>query len=178
MLAPRRTTMLLAAALLLPAEARSNPLAVISGPMRCGINDYGWPLSVESAPLGTGTGSLEMVSDGHGHYTSGQMTEHLADDTHTLGTNVCTFDLVSGTYERKADGTTANIMTWKLRPGSDSHCGAMATRSENLGFIEGARDFRAFQRTSTSYVLEDGRIVWVASSPTGVAIGACEPLAK
>ena len=117
---------------------------------------------------------MEIVSDGRGNYTSGQMTEHLGDDTHIAGTDVCTFDLVNGTYLQQSDGTTVNTTTWRLRPGSDSHCGVVSTHSKVQGFIAGARDFREFQRTSTSYVLEDGRIVWVAASKQGVAIGACQ----
>jgi hypothetical protein len=167
------TTAMSFAALLVAVTVRANPPTIVNGAMRCGINDYGWPLSSDTAPLGTGTGTLEIVSDGQGNYTSGQMTEQLADDTHSFGTNTCTFDLVRGRYEKKADGTTENIMTWKLRSGSDPHCGAIVTRVKNLGLVESARDFREFQRTSTSYVLDDGRTVFVASNPLGVSIGAC-----
>jgi hypothetical protein len=129
------------ALVIFPLAAFADPVAP-GARMRCGVNDYGWPLSSDTAPLGTGTGTLEIVADGHGNYTSGQMTEQLADDTHALGTNVCTFDLVRGTYEKKADGTIANTMIWKLRSGSDPHCGAMVTGAKNLGYVASARDFR------------------------------------
>lgn len=170
----RLATMLLCVVLIFPIEALANPAAVVRGRIRCGVNDYGWPLSPETAPLGTGTGTLEIVSDGHGNYTSGQMTEQLADDTHAFGTNVCTFDLITGTYAQNADGSTTNTMVWKLRSGSDAHCGAAVTRVKNLGFVEGAREFREFQRTSTSYLLDDGRMVFAGSNPLGVAVGACK----
>jgi hypothetical protein len=165
---------LLSAMVMFALEAIANPVA-INGRMRCGINDYAWPLSSDTAPFGTGNGTLEIVSDGHGHYTAGQMTENLADDTHAFGGDICTFDLVSGTYAQRPDGTTANTMMWKLRSGSDAHCGAIVTHEKNLGFVETARDFRSFQLTSTSYVLDDGRIAWVGASQLGVAIGACQP---
>jgi hypothetical protein len=178
MSAPCWTVTLLALSLFSAAEARANPPAAISGPMRCGINDYGWPSSADSAPIVAGGGTLEIMSDGHGNYTSGQMTEHLPDDTRMAGTNVCTFDLESGTYVQLPDRSTANTMGWKLRSGSDSHCGAVVTHEKYLGFTEGARAFRAFTTKSTSYVLEDGRIAWARSSDQGVAMGICEPIKK
>src|ERR1700726_1346380 len=111
---PPLTAMLLAAALLIGAEARANPSSVISGPMRCGINGYMWPLSVDTAPIAADIGTMEIVSDGNGKFISGQMTEHLGDDTRMAGTSVCTFDLESGTYVLQSDGITANTTTWKL----------------------------------------------------------------
>ena len=173
----RWMTPLLCALILLASQALANP-AAISGRIRCGISDFGWPLSPETEPLGPVSGILEIIADGHGNYTSGQMTEHLGDDTQISGTKVCTFDLIRGTYEQKADGSTANTMTWRLRAGSNPHCGAVVTGAKNLGFIEGARDFREFQRTSTSYLLDDGRMVFVSSNPIGVAIGACRQMAN
>jgi hypothetical protein len=168
----------LMAATLLSAENAAN-LPTVVGPIRCGISGYMWPLSPDAAPIATDVGTLEIVSDGHGNYTSGQMTEHLADDTHLAGSDVCIFELQSGAYIQQSDGTTLNTTNWKLRLGSDPHCGAFVTNSKNLGFIEGERAFRAFQRISTSYVLDDGRIVWVAANPqVGVAIGACEKVGK
>jgi hypothetical protein len=176
--APRWTTMLLAMALLLPASVLANPSAVISGPMRCGINGYGWPLSAEDAPIAADAGTMEIVSDGNGKFTSGQMTRHVGDDTRMAGTNVCTFDLEGGTYVQQPDGTTANTLSWKLRAGSDPHCGAIVTNSKYLGFVEGSRDFHSVTYTSTSYTLENGRIGYVGSSPQGVVIGVCEPMGK
>jgi hypothetical protein len=178
MRAARRTAALLAAALLFSADARANPPAVVSGPMRCGINGYTWPLSADDAPVATDIGTMEIVSDGRGKFVSGQMTQHLADDTRMAGTNVCTFDLAGGTYVQQSDGSTANTIAWKLRPGSDPHCGAIVAHSKNLGFVEGARDFHAFKYTSISYPLGDGRMGYAASSAQGVAIGICEPATK
>jgi hypothetical protein len=106
------------------------------------------------------------------------MTQHVGDDTRMAGTNVCTFDLENGTYVQQPDGTTANAITWKLRPGSDPHCGAIVTHSKYLGFTEGARDFRSFTNTSTSYVLENGRIGYTGSSAQGVVLGVCDPITK
>ena len=125
------------------------------------------------APLGTGTGTLEIVADGHGKYTSGQMTEQLADDTHALGTNVCTFDLVRGHLREKSrrhhrehhDLETAIGKRSALRRDGDG-------RQESC--LCGQRP--RLPRTSTSYVLADGRTVFVASNPLGVAIGACHPI--
>ena len=167
--------MLLLAAILSHTSARANPAAAVSGPMKCGINGYMWPRSSDAAPLATDVGTMEIVSDGHGKFVSGQMTQHLADDTHMAGTDICTFDLESGTYIEHSDGTIANTIVWKLRPGSDPHCGAIASRSKNLGFVEGVRDFHALTYSSTSYVLEDGRIGYTASSAQGVSMGVCEP---
>jgi len=178
MRASRWPTMLLAMAFFFPAEALANPAAVISGRMRCGINGYAWPLSADDAPIAADGGTMEIVSDGRGKFISGQMTRHVGDDTRMAGTNVCTFDLESGTYVQQPDGTTANTISWKLRPGSDSHCGALVTNSKYLGFIEGARSFRSVTNTSTSYVLENGRIGYVGSSTQGVVIGVCEPIRK
>jgi hypothetical protein len=175
---PRWTTMLLAVALFIPAEGRANPPAVISGPMRCSINGYMWPLSIDTPPIAADIGTMEIVSDGQGNYSSGQMTEHSGDDTRMGGTNVCTFDLESGTYVQQPDGTTINTTTWKLRPGSDAHCGASVTHSSAQGFVEGQRSFRSFTTNSTSYLLADGRIAWARSSAQGVAIGLCEPVRK
>lgn len=84
----------------------------------------------------------------------------------------------SGTYIQQPDGTSINTITWKLRSGSDSHYGAIVTRSKNPGFIEGARDFRGFTNTSTSYVPENGRIGYAGSSAQGVVIGVCESVRK
>ncbi len=170
--------MLLAMACFLSAEAVANPSAVISGSMRCGINGYMWPASADAVPVATDLGAMEIESDGHGKFVSGQMTQHLADDTHMAGTDVCTFDLESGTYVLHSDGTTTNTIAWKLRPGSDPHCGAIATGSKNLGFVEGSRDFRAFTYVSTAYVLDNGRTGYVAASAQGISIGVCEPIKK
>lgn len=161
MRASRWTTMLFAVAFFLPAEGRANPPPAISGAMRCGINGYGWPLSANDAPIAADAGTMEIVSDGNGKFISGQMTRHVGDDTRMAGTNVCTFDLESGTYVQLPDGTTANTLSWKLRAGSDPHCGAIVTNSKYLGFAESPRDFRSVTYRSTSYRLDDGRIGYV-----------------
>ncbi len=178
MRASRCATVLLSVAWLLAAEARANPPSAVGGSMRCGLNGYGWPLSTNDAPIAADAGTMEIVSDGNGKFTSGQMTRHVGDDTRMAGTNVCIFDLENGTYVQHSDGTTANTLSWKLRPGSDPHCGAIVTKSKNLGFAESPRDFRAVTYTSTSYTLENGRIAYVGSSPQGVVIGVCEPNGK
>jgi len=178
MRAPRWAATLLMATCFLRSEALAKPPAIISGPLRCGINGYMWPHSADAGPTATVVGTIEMVPDGHGKFISGHMTQHAADDTHMGGSNVCIFDLQSGTYTQHSDGTTTNTIIWKLRPGSDSHCGAIVTDSKNLGFSEGARDFHGFKNTSTSYILEDGRVAWVGASPQGVGIGVCQPATK
>ncbi len=165
-------------ALFLPVEAHANSPSALTGPMRCGINGYGWPLSANDAPIAADAGTMEIVSDGNGKFISGQMTQHVGDDTRMAGSDVCTFDLESGTYVQRPYGTTTNTLTWKLRAGSDPHCGAIVTNSKYLGFIEGARDFHSVTYTSTSYPLENGRIGYVGSSVQGVVIGVCEPIGK
>jgi hypothetical protein len=170
--------MLLAAAIFLPAGALANPLEVIGGTMRCGVNGYGWPLSANDAPIAADAGTMEIASNGNGKFISGQMTQHVGDDTRMAGTNVCTFDLESGSYVQRLDGTTANTLTWKLRAGSDPHCGAIVTNSKYLGYVEGPRDFHSVTYTSTSYTLENGRIGYVGSSLQGVVLGVCEPIGK
>jgi hypothetical protein len=169
---------LLVATIFLRTEALAKPPAIPSGPLRCGINGYMWPRSVDAGPTPTVVGTVETVPDGHGKFISGEMTQHLADDTHLGGSNVCNFGLESGTYIQNSDDTVTNTIVWKLLPGSDSHCGATVTDSKNLGYTEGARDFRGFKNTSTSYILDDGRIAWVGASPQGVGIGVCEPVKK
>ena len=139
---PRWTTMLLAMAISSSCRgARRIPPALMSGPMRCGINGYGWPLSANDAPIAADAGTMEIVSDGNGKFTSGQMTRHIGDDTRMAGTNVCIFDLENGSYVQHSDGTTTNILSWKLRAGSDPHCGAIVTKSKNLGYVEEATRF-------------------------------------
>ena len=102
--------MLSAATLFVAAVAPADSTSIGSGLMRCGINGYMWPLSVDSAPIAADTGTMEIVSDGRGNYTSGQMTEHLGDDTHIAGTDVCTFDLVNGTLSSNADGQVCKVL--------------------------------------------------------------------
>jgi len=160
----------------LGAASGNSPPA--GGPVRCSVNGYMWPATLDSKPTPTETGTIEMISDGHGKFTSGQMTQHLADDTHMSGSDNCIFELASGTYEARADGAVTNTIVWKLRPGSDPHCGAFVTDSKNLGFAEGARDFRGVKNVSTAYALEDGRTGWVGATPLGFAFGVCEPSAK
>ena len=92
------------------------------------------------------------------------------------GTDVCTLDLVSGTYEQLPDGTTSSSIIWKLRSGGDAHCGAFVTRSKYLGFTEGGRDFRSFETRSTSRLTNRGKIGWVASNSGGFAVGVCEAM--
>ena len=174
----RRAAVLLAMVYFLAAEVSANPSAVGGNSMRCSINGYMWPASADAAPIATDLGTMEIESDGHGKFVSGQMTQHLADDTHMAGTEVCTFDLESGSYVQHSDGTTANTIAWKLRPGSDPHCGAIASGNKNLGFVEGSRDLRSFTYASTSYALDGGRIGYVAASALGISIGVCEPVKK
>jgi len=146
----------------------------ITGRLKCGVNYYAWPLSTDTPPIQGGTGLIEITSEPQGLYTSGQMTQHQGDDTHTLGEDLCTFDLDHGTYVLNADGTTTSTIVWKLRPGGDAKCGAFVTGEKYLGLTEGARQYRGFKTTSTSYVLKNGKIGWSGASPLGFAIGLCE----
>jgi hypothetical protein len=76
----------------------------------------------EQTPTPTGTGTTELVADGKGYYTSGTMTEQVADDTHTGGENLRRFTLVSGLCTVATDGRGTASTVWKLASGGDSHC--------------------------------------------------------
>jgi hypothetical protein len=72
--------------------------AAMQGHFRCGITDYMWPSSFEDAPTATGNAVMEFDSDGNGRFTTGSLSEHLADDTRAFGEKVCAFQLVNGEY--------------------------------------------------------------------------------
>jgi hypothetical protein len=68
-----------------------------------GITDYMWPSALEEAPTATGSAVMDFDSDGNGRFTTGSLTEHLADDTRTLGEKVCAFQLINGEYHMKSE---------------------------------------------------------------------------
>jgi hypothetical protein len=70
----------------------------MQGHFRCGITDYMWPTSPENVPTATGSATKVFEADGNGKFTTGALSEHLADDTRTFGEKVCSFQLVSGEY--------------------------------------------------------------------------------
>lgn len=102
------------------------------------------------------------------------MTVHAADDTHALGQNRCYLELVSGRYDMKTASSGTTTITWKLRASSDAHCGAYIRDSENLGFVQSARDFSPITNTSNFYLNPDGRSNFESASAAGVEIGACD----
>jgi hypothetical protein len=72
----------------------------------------------------------------------------------------------------QTSGTT--MIKWKLRAGSDAHCGAYIRDSENLGFVQSARDFSPITYTSNFYLEAGGRSNFESASPAGVEIGLCD----
>ncbi len=156
----------------MPVEAGENSFR---GHFRCGLNNYTWPLSPDSPPTPGGTGVIEIDSDGNGKFTAGTMTQHLADDTHFGGENVCTFRLASGEYHMSSVNAGTSSIAWTLQQGSDNHCGAYTRNLMLLGFQASARDYRPFSTTSNFFLLDDGSSKWVGASLLGVSIGACAP---
>jgi len=122
-----------------------------AGHHSCEFTDYGWPISPEAAAQVGGHGRVEYDADARGTITDGWMTIHAADDTHALGQNRCDFELVSGTYEMKSATSGTTTIKWKLRAGSDAHCGAYIRDCENLGFVQSARDFSPITYTSNFF---------------------------
>ena len=164
-------TLGLAVAAPIPLEAG---LSALAGHHSCEFTDYAWPISPEAAAQVGGHGSVEYDADARGRITAGSMTIHAADDTHALGQNRCDFELVSGKYDMKTATSGTTTITWKLRAGSDAHCGAYIRDSENLGFVQSARDFSPIAYTSNFYLDADGRSNFASGSAAGVEIGACE----
>ena len=146
----------------------------LAGHHSCEFTDYAWPISPETGAQAGGHGTVEYDMDAAGTITDGSMTIHAADDTHALGQNRCDFELVTGKYDMKTAISGTTTMKWKLRSGSDAHCGAYIRDSENLGFVQSARDFSPITYTSNFYIAADGRSNFVSASVTGVEIGACD----
>jgi hypothetical protein len=155
----------------IPVDATQSALA---GHHSCEFTDYAWPISPEAAAQVGGHGSLEYDADARGTITDGWMTIHTADDTHALGQNRCDFELVSGKYEMKSAISGTTTIKWKLRAGSDAHCGAYIRDSENLGFVQSARDFSPITYTSNFFLDPDGRSNFESASAAGIEIGACD----
>ncbi len=157
---------LCAIAAAVPAKAAE---PVFRGSFRCGFTDYMWPLSSEASPTATGTGVIEFNSDGSGTIQSGYMVESLADDTRRSGDKTCSFTLVRGEYHLTSPSAGTATMTWKLRPGSDSHCGGYP----NLGRVESARDYLPFSTSGNFFIGENGTSKWVSATDAGISIGFC-----
>jgi hypothetical protein len=102
------------------------------------------------------------------------MAIHAADDTHTLGQNRCDFELVSGKYDMKTPSSGTTTIKWKLRAGSDAHCGAYIRDSESLGFVQSARDFSPITYISNFYLKAGGRSNFESTPAAGVEIGSCD----
>ncbi len=112
---------------------------------------------------------MELDSDGNGKFTAGILSERLADDTRRFGEKACTYELVRGEYRMtSADAGTSTII-WKLKPGSDGHCGGYP----NLGRTESARDFGEVSSAGQFFTATDGTSRWTAASPLGVSIASC-----
>lgn len=164
----------IAGALLLTVSTSiSGASPFLRGRFRCGVTDYMWPASVEDAPTATGTGTMELESDGNGKFIAGSLSEHLADDTRRSGERMCTSQLVSGEYRMNSASAGTATMLWKLRPGSDPHCGALHARAPNLGFTESARDYGIVTGTANFFISRDSSSRWVSASDIGVSMAAC-----
>jgi hypothetical protein len=155
----------------IPIDAGQPALA---GYHSCEFTDYAWPISPEAAAQVGGHGRVEYEADAGGTITDGSMTIHAADDTHALGQDRCDFELVSGKYDMKTASSGTTTIKWKLRAGSDAHCGAYIRGAENLGFVQSARDFSPVTYTSSFYLDADGRSNFESASAAGVEIGACD----
>jgi hypothetical protein len=164
-------TLELAVLLPIPSSAGESALA---GHHSCEFTDYAWPISPEASAQAGGHGTVEYDTDASGTITDGSMTIHAADDTQALGQNRCDFELVSGKYHMKTATSGTTTIKWKLRAGSDAHCGAYIRDSENLGFVQSARDFSPITYTSNFYLFADGRSNFESASAAGVEIGACD----
>jgi hypothetical protein len=163
-----RKMLLALGSMLIPIPAMAGE-ARLNGLFRCGFTDYMWPTSAEGSPTSTGTGVIEFASDGNGMIESGNMTESLADDTRRSGDKACSFTLTKGDYRLTSPNSGTATMTWKLKPGSDPHCGGYP----NLGRSENGRDYLPFSTTGTFFIGEDGTSKWVSTSDAGVSIGFC-----
>jgi len=147
----------------------------MEGHFRCGITDYGWPSSLEEAPTATGSAVMEFDSDGKGRFTTGSLSEHLADDTRTFGEKVCAFQLVKGEYHMNSANAGTSNLAWRLKVGSDSHCGAWLRNANtpNMGYVESPHDYETIANTGSFFVLANGTSRWISASAGGVAIGVC-----
>jgi hypothetical protein len=152
--------------------------ASMQGHFRCGITNYMWPTSPEDAPAATGNATMEFESDGNGKFTTGSLSEHLADDTRTFGEKVCAFQLVSGEYRMNSPSAGTSTLAWRLQVGSDNHCGAWLRNANtpNLGYTESPRDYETVSSTGTFFILPNGTSRWISASEIGVAIGACSEI--
>ena len=146
----------------------------LAGHHTCTFVDYAWPESLDDAPRAGGRGTVEYDADAAGKIISGAMTIHAADDTHTLGQNRCDFDLASGSYNMVAPNAGTTTIAWKLRADSDAHCGAYVRNSENLGYVQSARDAAPISHTVSFFLDSNGRSHFSASSPDGVEVGTCD----
>ena len=149
---------------------------VLAGHYRCGFTDYMWPSGPEDSPNATGSGSIEFEADGSSKFTSGTLSESVADDTRTFGQRACTFQLVSGQSSASASSGGTSIISRKLNPGGDTHCGAYLGGLPNLGFTESPRDYRIFTTTSQYFLEPNGTSKWIGASAVGVSIGICKPM--
>jgi len=140
----------------------------------CEFIDYAWPISLDASARPGGHGTVEYDADARGTITDGWMTIQAADDTHTLGQNRCDFELVNGKYDMKTATSGTTTIRWRLRAGSDAHCGAYIRDAENLGFVQSARDFLPITHTSNFFLDADGRSNFESASAAGVEIGACD----
>lgn len=122
----KQTVFAIVIALSLPSSTSATDMTAnnssLAGKIQCNLSNYAWPSSDDQTPTPTGTGTIELVADGKGYYTSGTMTEHVADDTQTGGEDLCRFTLVSGSYTVASDGRGTASTVWKLASGGDSHC--------------------------------------------------------
>jgi hypothetical protein len=155
------------------SNAGQSPLA---GHHSCEFTDYAWPIFPDATAQVGGHGTVEYDADAKGTITDGSMTIQAGDDTHTLGQNRCDFELVSGKYDMRTATSGTTTIEWKLRAGSDAHCGAYIRDSENLGLVQSARDFSPITYASNFYLHADGRSNFESASAAGVQIGACDAI--
>jgi hypothetical protein len=156
-----------------PIEAECEAAQTLAGHYRCGFTDYMWPSGPEDSPTATGSGTIEFEADSNGKFTSGTLSELVADDTRTFGQRACTFQLVSGESRMSSSAGGSSIITWKLNPGGDTHCGAYLGGLPNLGFTESPRDYKTFTTTSQFFMEPSGNSKWVGASAVGVSMGVC-----
>jgi len=155
---------------------------VLRGQIDCSLTGAKLPASVGEPVAVTFTGSMRLVADGRGKFTSGHMTTHGAGDLPSVrNSRECDFNLTSGTYTLGADGIGQTVTSWAYWEGggntlSDQLC------SDNLFHPQHFQGLDLNNmRKERSHLVETflipsapaSMMYWIGMDETGLVVAVC-----
>ena len=161
----------------------ANPASLaLRGQIDCSLTGTKFPTAVGDPLAVTFTGSMRLIADGNGTFTSGHMTTHGAGDLPAVrNSRPCDFDLTSGTYTLAADGTGQSVTSWAYWEGggstmSDQLCSDDVFHPQHFQGLDLNNMRKERSHAVESFVIPTARasmMYWVGMDETGVVVAVC-----